>query len=65
MLTALSEALKDRDATVRCEVILALVKFGTAAREIVPKLTDLREHDRDSKVRNCAAKAAVKLQANE
>ena len=65
VLTALSEALKDRDATVRCEVILALVKFGTAAREIVPKLTDLREHDRDSKVRNCAAKAAVKLQANE
>lgn len=65
VFTALSEALKDKDATVRCEVILALVKFGPAAREVVPKLADLREHDRDTKVRSYAAKAAEKLQANE
>ncbi len=32
---ALVEALKDRDAVVRCETILALLKFGSAAQQAV------------------------------
>jgi hypothetical protein len=55
-------ALKDRDATVRCEAIFSLTKFDTAAGEIVPTLTQLRERDRDPKVRTYASKALEKLQ---
>jgi hypothetical protein len=47
---------------VRCEVILALVKFGAGAGEAVPTLTDLRLHDRDAQVRAYAARALDKLQ---
>ena len=65
ILPALVGALKDRDSAVRCETILALVKFGSAAREAAPALGDLRDHDRDPKVRSFAAKAFVKLQAQE
>lgn len=61
-LPALVGALKDRDAAVRREAVLALLKFGPAAREAVPPLTELRERDRDPKVRSCAAKALEKLQ---
>jgi HEAT repeat protein len=61
-LPALVGALKDRDATVRREAVLALLKLGPAAREAVPTLIDLREHDRDLKVRGYAAKALEKLQ---
>ena len=64
-LPALTAALKDRDAAVRGEAILALVKFGAAARPVVPALADLRDHDRDPKVRGYAAKAIEKLQAGE
>ncbi len=64
-LPALAGALKDRDPSVRCEVILALVKFGAASRDIFPALTDIREHDRDPKVRSYAAKALEKLQSKE
>ena len=64
-LPALSGALKDRDPTVRCEVILALMKFGAAARDTLPTLTEIRDHDRDPKVRSYAAKALEKLQAKE
>jgi HEAT repeat protein len=59
---ALVGALKDRDAAVRREAILAMLKFGPAAREAVPNLTELREHDRDPKVRSYAAKAVETLQ---
>jgi hypothetical protein len=47
---------------VRSEAILALVKFGPTALEAVPILTELREHDRDRKVRTYANKALEKLQ---
>src|SRR5689334_10868552 len=43
---AVCEALKDSDAAVRREAILALVKFGAAAREAIPTLTGL-QHDPD------------------
>jgi len=58
---ALVGALKDCDAAVRCEAILALLKFGRVALEAVPTLTELREHDRDPNVRDYAAKALEKL----
>src|SRR5258708_1569651 len=48
---ALLGALKDRDAAVRSEAILALVKFGPAALDAVPTLTELRDGDDDPKVR--------------
>ena len=64
-LPALTAALKDRDAAVRREAILALVKFGAAARPVVPALIDLRDHDRDPKVRGYAVKAVEKLQSSE
>jgi HEAT repeat protein len=62
---ALIGALKDTDAGVRREAILALVKFGPDAREAVPVLTELRQHDRDPKAREYAAKALEKLQNKE
>lgn len=58
---ALLSALKDRDAAVRSEAILALVKFGPASLEAVPTLTELRDRDEDPKVRTYAAKALEKL----
>lgn len=62
VLPALLGALADVDATVRREAILALVKYGPGAREAIPQLTDLRQHDRDARVRNYAAKALEKFE---
>ncbi len=60
---ALVGALKDRDSRVRSESILSLLKFGTAAQEVVPTLTELREKDHDPKVRDYATKALERLRA--
>lgn len=60
-LPALVSALKDRDAAVRCEAILALVKFGSAALEASAVLAELRQHDHDPRVRTYATKALEKL----
>jgi HEAT repeat protein len=65
VLPALRGAMNDGDATVRSEVILALVKLGPVAREAVPALVKLREHDRDPKVRSYASKAVEKIQSKE
>lgn len=65
VLPALRGAIKDGDAVVRCEVVLALVKFGPAAQEVVPALIELRDRDRDPKVRSYAAKAVDKMQSRE
>ncbi len=62
---ALVGALKDRDASVRAEVIRSVVKFESGAAEAVPALTELREHDPDPKVRTNAKKALEKLQHRE
>ena len=62
-LPALGEALKDRDAVVRCEAILAIVKFGSAARGIIPALEELRDRDRDVKVRGYPEKAVGRIRA--
>jgi len=61
VLPALLRALADTDAAVRREAILALMKYGPGAREAIPKLSELRQKDRDAQVRNYAARALQKL----
>jgi HEAT repeat protein len=58
-------ALKDRDAGVRCEAILAVVKFGKEGREALPALDRARRHDPSAEVRSYAARAVEKLRAEE
>ena len=60
-LPALLGALKDRDAGVRCDVILALVKFGPDAKDAVPAIDHVRKNDPNAKVRDYAAKALEKI----
>jgi HEAT repeat protein len=60
-LPALIGALNDPDAAVRCEAILAILKCGPGAREAVPVLTELRQQDRDARVRDHAGQALEKL----
>ena len=55
-------ALKDHDARVRQEAILAIAKFGDAAKESIPTLEVIRNSDRDSRAREYAGKALRKLQ---
>jgi hypothetical protein len=62
VIPALIGALKDSDARVRCEAILALLKSGHDANQAIDALTELQRHDRDPKVREYAAKALKKLQ---
>jgi HEAT repeat protein len=61
-LPALIDELKDCDPTVRCEAILALVKNGRAAKDALPTLTEMQQHDRNAQVRAYAARACEKLQ---
>jgi HEAT repeat protein len=61
-LSALVAAVRDRDANVRAEAILALLKNGPAAREAGPALEQARQ-DKDATVRAYAAKALDKIQA--
>ena len=62
---AVCGALKDTDPRVRCEAILAVLKFDTAAKESVPLLDDLRKNDRDARVREYAARAVERLQSGD
>lgn len=62
---ALIRALKDTDADVRCEAILALMKFGPSAKEVIPDLTAIYRHDPNTKVRTYAARALAKLQGDQ
>jgi HEAT repeat protein len=62
VLPALLQALKDGEPAVRCETILALARFGSAAKEALPMLAELRLNDPDEEVRACAEKALGKLQ---
>ncbi|HMF12214.1 MAG TPA: HEAT repeat domain-containing protein, partial [Gemmataceae bacterium] len=61
ILPAITAALKDSDAAVRREAILALVKFGADAKPVVPILAELRQHDRDAQVRKYAGLALDRL----
>ena len=60
-LPAVAGALRDADPGVRCEAILALVKFGPAAREAGPAVAELARRDPDPKVRDYAKRAAGPL----
>lgn len=62
---SLKASLKDADPVVRGEVVLALVKLGPAAQDAVPTLTELRDRDRDAKVRAYAGKALEKIRGKE
>jgi len=61
VVPALTGALKDVDAGVRGEAILALLKCGTRAQEVTPVLTEMEQRDPDGQVRNYATKALQKL----
>jgi HEAT repeat protein len=61
-LPAVLGALRDPDPIVRCEAILAVMKFGSAAKEAVPLLTDIRQHDPHAKARDYATKALDKIE---
>jgi HEAT repeat protein len=62
VVPALLGALKDPAAEVRRETIVALVKCGADARSALPTLANLRQSDRDAKVRDYAGRAMSKLQ---
>jgi HEAT repeat protein len=61
VVPALLTALKDGKPEVRCEAILALVKCGAEAKAALPMLAELKQRDRDAKVREYAGKAVEKL----
>ncbi len=61
VVPALREALKDKNADVRCEAILALVKSGSGAGDAVESLEAIGWQDRDPKVRSYAVKALERL----
>jgi HEAT repeat protein len=62
VIPALIGALKDRDAGVRAEAVLALLRIGPAAREAFPALREMARTDKDARVRAYAAKALEKLE---
>ncbi|HEY1343170.1 MAG TPA: HEAT repeat domain-containing protein [Bryobacteraceae bacterium] len=62
VIPALVGALQDRDAGVRAEAVLALLRIGPAAREAFPALREMARTDKDARVRAYAAKALEKLQ---
>ncbi len=65
ILSALIAAMDDRDAGVRSEAIVAVVKFGTSAADAIPKLNALKSKDRDGKVRRYATKALEKIESGK
>ncbi len=60
-ISALIEALKDPDPTVRCEVLLALMKCGSAAADAVPTITEMQKKDPSEQVRKYATKVLEKI----
>jgi hypothetical protein len=61
VVPALTAALNDVDAAVRCEAILALVKCGPAANDAASAIARLQHADPSAQVRDYAAKAVAKL----
>ena len=62
---ALMRALRDTDAGVRCEVILALTKFGSGAKEAIPDLTVIHRQDPNAQVRTYAARALEQIRGDQ
>lgn len=61
-LPAINCALRDSDAAVRCEAILALLRSGPAATESIQTLMEMQGNDRNTQVRSYAAQALAKIQ---
>jgi len=61
VVPALTTALKDDDARVRCEAILALLKCGPGAKGATRALTEVQHQDSDATTRAYAAKALERL----
>ena len=62
VVPALIRALKDDDAAVRSEAILALLKCGPTAKDALQELTEVQRKDLDEQVRSYAAKALAKIE---
>jgi HEAT repeat protein len=63
VVPALLAALKDSDAGVRGEAVLALLKCGAAGRAAVNCLREMCQRDPDAQVRAYAAKAIDRLES--
>jgi hypothetical protein len=61
VLPAVLAGLQDADGGVRCQAILALLKFGPAGRQAIPELDRMKQKDPDTKVRQYAARAMEQL----
>jgi HEAT repeat protein len=61
VVPALVKAIKDPEAEVRGEVILALLKIGPDAQEAITVLKDAQQ-DEDDQVRSYAEKALKRIQ---
>jgi HEAT repeat protein len=61
VLPALMAALKDKNPKVRCEAILAILKYGPDGAAAVETMVAMQSHDPDPRVREYAGKAARKL----
>jgi HEAT repeat protein len=56
-VAAVTDALRDKEATVRQAAVLALENLGPAAASAVPALTEVASRDPDKAVRSDATKA--------
>jgi HEAT repeat protein len=61
VLPALTSALHDAEAPIRCEAVLALAKLKRDAKPAIPDLEALAKRDPDAKVRDYAARALEKV----
>jgi len=59
-IPAVTNALKDADASVRNEAVLSLLHIGSDARDALPALNETLQ-DKDSAVRTNAAKAIERI----
>jgi HEAT repeat protein len=62
VIPALCGALRDENAGVRCQAILALAKSGSDAKAAIEPLQAMGRQDRDPRVRSYAAKALESLE---
>jgi HEAT repeat protein len=60
-IPAVTAAVKDKDAAVRREAVLALLNLGPAARDAAAALAEAAKSDPDPAVRQDAAKALERI----
>jgi HEAT repeat protein len=63
VVPALIEALKDKDAGIRCSAAIGLGYFGEQAKDAIPALQEA-QHDRDPRVREAAGVALSRIDPN-